>query len=502
MSAGKGQSGSLAAYVNERKLEKFAIEEELHASQNSSPGTSSSVNSVRQILDESVINVRVDTYVGKEDKSRKKWLPDSPSTVFCKEEGVIIQVKSDKDGYLYVLYQDSNEEITLLHPCDVDHKDGRIKQRIEDVDNSIKASQTVTIPEEGFVIHPTPPYGKTEVLLAIVTSKPLKPEKLRALAKKSVNGMTSNDVAELCKGMVLSAIEPDNNIDSLFDEPETGEVFEYGACRLFTTTFETKEEKQSYLSKPRTVFVGIGIDKYKADNLNFKLDACVKDVTSMADTLQKLNVIEAENTILLKNEEATIENIKYLFVDFLPAYMLPDDKLIVHWSSHGAKATKKGSDKPEMYFASHDTNDVFDRVDISTMIASDELNKWVNGLRVSNILFIIDSCYAGGAIDPDFDWLSNFSSYQKGISGDNVSIIASSNKNEPSLINPETYTSIMSGVLIDYFKLDHKSDIKVSSIGPAIKDKVGQISVEQLNLNQTVNYVTGKKGDFVLIPKQ
>lgn len=459
---------------------------------------------VRELINGSSFNIATKIYNARKDDATETYVPISndPTTSFVVGDQVVITVESVKDGYLYVIDQDVSGKMTLLYPSDVTNKDGK---RI-DADNRIEAGVKKGIPNKGVVITVGDSIG-CSTLLAIVTNKPIEPEYVKKLSNVGQKGIGQSQIQEFAKAFIVekdsqtSKPEPQGSAsnqsaaeqrDQIFqrDKEDDDEPFEYGACRLFYNVFRTQTQRNAFLARPRTIFVGIGINEFLSRDIP-NLPSCVNDVTTMATLLVTQGVITENDCILLTNEQATAANIKFLFTSFLPEYLRPGDRLIVHWSSHGAMIDK------DMYFIAHDT----DADDKETMISADLLNNWATALSEQKLLFLFDCCSSGGAIDLEYDWPKRTITTPKALGGANISVVASSSPEEASLINRNGMDySLASSVMIEY--LANHRDVGAIELGNAISKLVDTLAMKQFNRHQTVYGVEGEKGEFIINPEK
>ncbi len=441
---------------------------------------------VVKLLANSSFNVRTAGYRAKRDENTRRWIPDAASTVFVENDRVAFRISSDEDGFLYVFYQNVNGRVSLLYPNDLKNSNDEVVKKIEDFDNAIGAGEEKSIPDAGMWIRATAPYG-CEYLLTVVTSKRLQADKLRALVDSgaALSGISSADFGELCKGVLEN---------TAFSEDGT---LKYGACRLSTAVLENQEAKDAYLAAPKTYFVGIGIDKYESDAVP-NLPSCVNDVTRLATILQKQGSLDPANTLLITNADADADHIKFLFGSYLPELLRPCDRVIVHWSSHGATISS------QMFFVPYDAQVLKNDLASSTgLISSDALNQWTYLMPGREILFLFDCCYSGGAIDREFEWVN--SSFEKSLGGDDMLIIASSSDDEVSLVDRESRkASLMSKLLTDY--IETHPNVDALTAAEAIAPEVEKISEEQFKLRQHVWWASALKSEdgqkFIINPTE
>ena len=445
---------------------------------------------VVNLLANSAFNVKVASYLYKRDEKQNVWIQDQEQTLFVINDYVSFDITSEYDGFVYLFYQNAEGKLALLYPSDLKNDQGRIGKRIENFNNNIKRGKegSIRMPEQGDWLKAAAPYG-TEYLFAVVTNYRLNAVELRNLflTESAAKPKDSSAFATFCQYLRTGDRK-------LVEYPVTRGMeppFRYGACRIAMGVFETQAAKDKYLSNPQTYFVGIGIDKYACSAIT-PLPSCVNDVTRMAETLQAQGAITKNNTLLLTNEDASAERIKFLFSSFLPTRLRPCDRLIVHWSSHGATISDK------MCFVPYDAEVSVEneKMSASGMITSDALNQWSYLLTGREIFYIFDCCYSGAAIDKSFNWVDV--SMQKSLSGNNIAIMASSSDEEVSLVDRDTKQfSIMSKKAIDYLAANRNVDAQ--KLFKAIESDVNETANSQFQKEQHVWWASGLK-EFIINP--
>lgn len=147
--------------------------------------------------------------------------------------------------------------------------------------------------------------------------------------------------------------------------------------------------KQSYDSSRALI---IGINKYQNAN---PLSYAVNDAFEVKETLINDLNFESNNIIYLTDEEATKANILKSFLSFTSEDVKVDDRIFVFFAGHGH--TKSGFRGDVGYLVPHDAN----MADYSTFIRWDELTRNTEIIRAKHILFVMDACYGGLAVNRD-----------------------------------------------------------------------------------------------------
>ena len=240
----------------------------------------------------------------------------------------------------------------------------------------------------------------------------------------------------------------------------------------------------------------IGIDKYKnVQNLNY----AVKDAESIQDILVNTFDFPEGNVTLLKNEDATKQNIIQAFSD-ITTKAEESDRVLIYFAGHGD--TDDLPDGGEMgYLLPVDGND--ENLYVSS-IAMDELKRISLMSKAKHLLYLVDACYGGlltigsRGIDPQ-----TTSNYIDKITEDKArQIITAGGRDEEVMEKSEWGHSAFTKNLIRALK-DGKADysedgiITAAELGIYLNEKVTIDSENQ----QTPQYgrMTSQEGEFVFV---
>ncbi len=288
---------------------------------------------------------------------------DHPDRVYEGGQTVTARVRSERDGYLYLLDLSPDQKLTCLFP-----------NRVQS-DNRISAGKAVTIPaaDAGFVLRVRPPFGQ-ETLTAVVTDRPIDPVQLgvQSLIAKDVTALQPRDV----KSVVVE----------LKKRPAA-----WAEHRIEITTLAEKAVPM----KARRVALFIGIQKY-ADPHIPALSACVKDAQEIAAALKQCGQLDDVQVLL--NEQATLANIRKAICGRLVAKTKPGDCIFLYWSGHGGRCARTSGEPGAFseYLVPYDgrlgSMDSIRR----TMLLDDTFGRWVQDLDGRKVIFILDTCYSAG----------------------------------------------------------------------------------------------------------
>lgn len=134
----------------------------------------------------------------------------------------------------------------------------------------------------------------------------------------------------------------------------------------------------------------IGINEYKNAS---PLGYAVNDAKEVKDLLISELGFEDENVIYLCDQEATKANILKSFLSFTNENVKVDDRVFVFFAGHGH--TRTGFRGEVGFLVPYDA----DMNEFSTFIRWDELTRNAELIRAKHILFVMDACYGGLAVN-------------------------------------------------------------------------------------------------------
>ena len=141
--------------------------------------------------------------------------------------------------------------------------------------------------------------------------------------------------------------------------------------------------------KKYAVVVGISDYPGTASDLEF----CDDDAQDMCNALTSLYGYKSANIRLLTDSEATFDAIRDAIAD-IDGKEVAGDEVLFFFSGHGAKGKANDGDRENIdeSIVTHDgSNFVY--------IWDGQLKDWFSGFATSRIIFIFDSCLAGGMTD-------------------------------------------------------------------------------------------------------
>ncbi len=195
--------------------------------------------------------------------------------------------------------------------------------------------------------------------------------------------------------------------------------------------------------------VVIGVSQFADKSINLKYAA--KDAGDFRNFLVTKCNFAADHVRLLTNEQATKENVLDLLGDsFLPRVALPDDLVVIYFSSHGSASDLdlRGVN----YLIAHDT--AVDRL-YSMGIEIQTLSNIVKSrIHCNRVLIILDACHSGGAGDDGaskgIHRVSNVDATSIA-QGTGRAVICSSTKDQSSWESKNYSNGVFTKTLIDGF---------------------------------------------------
>ena|GEM_PF-5961140 len=303
-------------------------------------------------------------------------------------------VKSNRDGHVYMIHFSSTGKKQMLLPNQFQK------------DNTIKAGEVVEFPGKGgFRYRISGPNFGRETIKVIVSDRKLTSIDLQKYTKSSESkpfeDIDNDDTLSLLDELVRSkdiVVERINQISQSQEEPVTvkpGNELQFATHQVSFTTYP-QGQAPIRTSELQRFYVGIAINKYRDPKIN-DLAVCVNDAQALEKLMKKQCGVLEKNCVILIDEKATLENIKKLFCEILPAVAPPGSEIIFFWSSHGGRMASTRSDTSTRGYASYlvpyDGNT---KNPENTMIMEGPFGQWVQSLNGRKLFFIIDACHAGG----------------------------------------------------------------------------------------------------------
>ena len=240
----------------------------------------------------------------------------------------------------------------------------------------------------------------------------------------------------------------------------------------------------------------IGIDKYQnVQPLNY----AVKDAESIQDILVNTFDFPEDNVTLLKNEEATKQNILKSFSE-ITKKAEDSDRVLIFFAGHGETMDlPEGGEKGYLIPVEGDSEDLY-----LTGLPMEELRQIALISRAKHMLYLVDACYGGiaavGSRGLDSKITPNY--IDKITKDKSRQVITAGGRGEQVIEKPEwghsAFTLNLKRGLQDS-RADYNSDgyITANELGLFLREKVTIDSENQ----QTPQYgrMTSQEGEFVFI---
>jgi uncharacterized caspase-like protein len=311
---------------------------------------------------------------------------------------VIVTVRSEKEGYLYLFDVDVDGEIICLFPNDFQS------------DNKIPAKKDIVVPDPKdtkFRIRVGAPPGQKfkagkELVKAYVTLKPLKTLSVSELKGKEVSTLNMKRlVVETMTGETPAGGDPSIEKARQSAQQDKAQQWAEHGVDITTVAAGTDTPQQSNNGKPQRVGLFIGISQFQDKENIRQLTCCHTDAQQMADAMQKYGGLTRTPTLLL-NEQATQENIRKAICEDLPNSTRPGDVVILYWSGHGGRCANTDGTEPDgfdEFLVPYDGRLADDPQTVRKSMVLDKMfGRWVQALDGRKVMVILDTCHSGGQI--------------------------------------------------------------------------------------------------------
>ena len=317
---------------------------------------------------------------------------DRKDRTYEKGELMRVTVRSQRDGFLYVINKQADGSVKCLFP------------NLYDSDNEIEGGQRITIPtsKQRFKLRCNDPLGE-ELVIAIVTDRQIAVEQL------GVKGFGDNVVPNVNARTLLGEINKSFDVEST---SAVGRPNKWAEHSVSVKTVASGVRGGAVQSQQR-IGLFIGISKYEDRRIR-DLKLCHRDAEVMAVAMKEYGGLDGIG--LLTDEKATRENIEKAFRE-LKLKSKPGDEIFIYWSGHGSSCADTGGDEEDgrdEFLVPYDGNAADAE---GSMVLDDALGRWVQELDGRKVAVILDACHSGGQ--------ATGRGIKGGIKGDDDSIIGS-----------------------------------------------------------------------------
>jgi len=409
---------------------------------------------------------------------------DQLNMVYELGETATITVKTEVNGFLYVIYVHTDGEAELLFPNE------------HEPFNTVTKGGSYRIPGAiaDFELKVSPPTGSGFVK-AFVVNKPIKSLKrtgddvgiLLDLNAKRLNDLQT----ELSKGagIRLGTNEADAN-------PVEPQVLADHQVRITTVPAgQFAKGKDRTVREKKRFVVAFGVGVQEAGSGFRSIPACTHDAREFAQLMT--GRYGAEATLLL-DREVTAESVRRTLSE-VARKTQPKDEVILFWSGHGGQVEDTSGDEADgldelLVPWNGKMSDV-----AGTMILDDALGRWVQDFSGCELLVILDACHSGGQArnEKSISWAGDLNRFTKDITEEQATLICSSSRSELSFPRKEMDLSVMTHFLIEILVAQERRTVTVADIMSYLEEKVPKYMKERIGLEQTPVLVGNSKSRIV-----
>lgn len=337
---------------------------------------------------------------------------DRPDRTYRVGDVLHATVRSERAGYLYLLYVDATGNCACVYPNSYQTQ------------NQIPAGQPIVVPDPAapFRFRVSQPAGE-ELLKAIVSSEPLAELQLKELTKGFATPISAGQIAAVSKELNQKAIqvEAKDAVDAGWAEHEVklltvadggpvaaagtpatgGPAVAAGSPGIVVGPVSgpgpgnpTAVAGGGLPGKPQRVGLFVGVSDFRDPNIR-DLSSAHRDAQVLGGVMKQSCGLD--DVRVLVNEQATLQNVARGIRDWLPQTTRPGDTVFIYWSGHGGRCADvaNGDEKDgyDEYLVPHDGS--LDHV-ATTMLLDDTFGAWLQGLDGRKLVVILDTCHSGG----------------------------------------------------------------------------------------------------------
>ncbi len=354
---------------------------------------------------------------------------ERPPKVYCVGDEIRVTLKSERDGFAYLLYRGSDGKTTCLlpgpcgtrHAVSPDSEPGPCDLRI------------------------TSPVGNEWIQL-VVTEKDVPEKRIVELAEKKA---------------FVSAVQRGEPLPPTWQEKAGA----WAMHRVNILTVDGPSDIPRPRGERRCVGIFIGVSRYQDDRIP-SLHVCHGDALALCETLKGTS--EFYRVIVLQNEEATRENIRKAICEVAAQLTREGDDVLIFWSGHGAQCSDGNGDESRVpgsgdaldeFLIPYDGCFDYDKI-AGTMLLDDTFGEWIERhLKNRRVALIIDACHSAGILDgtkgaprrPEkrapFNFLDRKPNWAKDSSRREVAMLASASSSETAFECKDRKSSVLAHFL-------------------------------------------------------
>lgn len=331
-----------------------------------------------------------------------------------------VSVRSERDGYLYLLWVDAAKNVSCVFP-------NKLQQS-----NEIEAGKDVSVPAagSGFKLRIAPPTGG-EILKAIVTASPLQSMQHDRLIVGDKTLLSVGDVRGL-KG-------------------ETGVRADWAEDDVAITIVAAREAAPD--GHRHGLFIGVS---RHADSRIPPRAPSVSDAGRLAEALREKGGFKTSEVVI--DDKATRQFLQTSLMTSLRKATSPGDTILIGWSGRvGFVADDDGDEAGgcDTVFLPHDARADDEKSLRSSGIVDDEVFRWLQDLDGRSVVIVLDGCDGIGLskpVDPSVSahgFLDHEVDRLRKLGQRSIAVIAASRPGETALVKPDGSMSEFSSLLAD-----------------------------------------------------
>ncbi|MCA9008706.1 MAG: caspase family protein [Planctomycetaceae bacterium] len=390
---------------------------------------------------------------------------DRPDLVYELGSEAHATVKTQVEGFLYLLYVHSDGNVYVLLP-------NEFQAPIH-----VTTGGAYTIPDKGdaaqFRITASEPLG-TGLVKAIVLDKPCESINIKALAKGQVllelDESRLNDLALELTGKGVGTRPGANQPVSNFSSVDSSRILGDHQIRIETVSVQQFKKGNAARRGKRRFVVAVGVGKQKHAEQFTPHAACENDARQFAQTMKGQY---GTDSVLLLNEDVTAINVHKTLLD-VARQSQPGDEVILFWSGHGTicpDISGDETDRTDEVLVTYDGDP--DDVE-GTMILDDMLGRWVQDFVGCEMLVIIDACFAGGQArnEKSISWEGEFNRFTKDITEQQATVLCASSRGQLAHVKTEKDLSVMTHFLLEYLERHQNTKVTIDRLFEHLKTTV------------------------------
>lgn len=407
---------------------------------------------------------------------------NSSSRTYRQGDILQVDVVSEADAYLYVLYVQADGQTVCLFP-----------NRFQN-DNRVRAKQPIRIPDERDIFRwrVEGPFGRERVIV-LARREPLAVSDLPSLTESRFTKLTSAQA---------KAIQVE-----ICEQPTPT----WAADEIVITT---RAKDDSVGQEARRVGVFFGVSKYAyspqleaVSGRGLNLPGCRRDAREMANLMREAGLLS--QTLVFTDEQATRAAMEEAITRWLPANTRSGDTAFIFFSGHGGQVCdldgdekrREGESQPQDEFLlpydfmpansalfkalladakagklndlqaeglaraveiaknARKTEDIPVALAHGTGVVDDLFGQWIQQLAGRKVVVIVDACFSGGLATDEkglsdhldaasFDFLDGELGRLKDLGQRDLAFVASSSLRDTSAVRAERDMSVMTFELI------------------------------------------------------